>query len=122
MNGVLGLLLGFCLLLLPYVLGGMGAGDVKALAALGAWLGPQGTWVLFIYMGVAGGLMALGILIRQGILQEKIRQGWTFLLNLFLCHGRVAPVAATPKRQQEGIPYGVAIALGMGMLLVTGRG
>ncbi len=35
-NLLLGLALGFGLLLLPYALGGMGAGDVKALAALGA--------------------------------------------------------------------------------------
>ena len=39
-SGILGLLMGFGFLILPYILGGMGAGDVKALAALGAWLGP----------------------------------------------------------------------------------
>ncbi len=46
-----GLLLGLGLLLLPYILGGMGAGDVKALAALGAWLGPKGIFSVFCYMG-----------------------------------------------------------------------
>ena len=38
-TALLGLLAGFVLLLIPYLLGGMGAGDVKALAALGALLG-----------------------------------------------------------------------------------
>ena len=36
LDGLAGLGLGFCLLLVPYLLGGMGAGDVKACAALGA--------------------------------------------------------------------------------------
>ncbi len=39
LDGLAGLGLGFILLLVPYLLGGMGAGDVKASAALGAWLG-----------------------------------------------------------------------------------
>ena len=39
LDGLAGLGLGFILLLGPYLLGGMGAGDVKASAALGAWLG-----------------------------------------------------------------------------------
>ena len=59
-DGILGMLLGFAFLILPYLWGGMGAGDVKALAALGAWLGPKLTVFLFCYMGIAGGVIALG--------------------------------------------------------------
>ncbi len=39
-TSILGLITGFLLLIIPYLMGGMGAGDVKALAALGALLGP----------------------------------------------------------------------------------
>jgi prepilin peptidase CpaA len=121
-DGLLGLLLGFGFLILPYIMGGMGAGDVKALAALGAWLGPTGTLYLFCYMGIAGGLMSLGVLIWKGVLWQKIRLGWAYLLNLLLCHGRVKTVTSSSRQIIAGIPYGVAIALGMGMLLVTGAG
>jgi prepilin peptidase CpaA len=120
MDGALGLLLGFGLLILPYVLGGMGAGDVKALASLGAWLGPKGTIFLFCYMGIAGGLMALAVLVRKGILWQKIRQWGGSLLNLVLCQGANSVAAITPAQETKGIPYGVAIALGMGVLLLTG--
>ena len=85
------MLLGFAFLILPYLWGGMGAGDVKALAALGAWLGPKLTVLLFCYMGIAGGVMALGYLAWQGSLREKIKQGWTFLLNLILCRPAAPP-------------------------------
>jgi prepilin peptidase CpaA len=42
-----GFAVGFSLLLLPWLLGGGGMGDVKMLAALGAWLGPLGILIAF---------------------------------------------------------------------------
>ena len=119
-NGLLGMLLGFAFLILPYLWGGMGAGDVKALAALGAWLGPKLTVFLFCYMGIAGGVIALGYLVWQGNLWEKIKQGWTFLLNLILCRPDGPPRPPSPSQVTAGIPYGVAIAVGMMILVGVG--
>ena len=42
-----------------FLLGGMGAGDVKLLAALGAWLGPGDAFWLAIYASMAGGVIAV---------------------------------------------------------------
>ena len=106
-DGFLGMLLGFAFLILPYLWGGMGAGDVKALAALGAWLGPKLTVFLFCYMGVAGGVIAIGYLVWQGILWQKIKEGWVFLLNLILCRPAGAPRPPSPALLTDGIPYGV---------------
>ena len=119
-DGLLGMLLGFVLLILPYLWGGMGAGDVKALAALGAWLGPKLTVLLFCYMGIAGGVIALGYLAWQGILWQKIKDGWTFLLNLVLCRPDGPPRPPSPADLTEGIPYGAAIAVGMIALVGAG--
>jgi prepilin peptidase CpaA len=119
-DGFLGMLLGFAFLILPYLWGGMGAGDVKALAALGAWLGPQLTVFLFCYMGIAGGVIAVGYLVWQGILWEKIKQGWCLLVNLILCRPYGAPNPPSPSQLTEGIPYGVAIAVGMMVLVGVG--
>ena len=96
------------------------AGDVKALAALGAWLGPQFTLFLFCYMGIAGGVIALGYLVWQGSLWGKIKQGWTFLLNMMLCQPDGPPRPPSPSQLTEGIPYGVAIAVGMMILVGVG--
>jgi prepilin peptidase CpaA len=119
-DGFLGMLLGFACLILPYLWGGMGAGDVKALAALGAWLGPKLTVVLFCYMGIAGGVIAVGYLVWQGILWQKTKEGWVFLLNLLLCRPAGSPRPLSPAQFTEGIPYGVAIAVGMLALVGVG--
>jgi len=119
-DGILGMLLGFACLLLPYLWGSMGAGDVKALAALGAWLGPNLTLFLFCYMGIAGGVIAVGYMVWEGSLWQRVKHGWTFLLNLMLCRPAGTPRPPSPDRLTAGIPYGVAIAVGM--LILVGAG
>ncbi len=121
-SGFSGLALGFSLLIFFYLMGGMGAGDVKALAALGAWLGPWPTFMLGLYMAIIGGLLALGVLWWKGRLWSKIRRGWVILANWVLfrpyrLEGRAAP---SPAPKTEGIPYAVALALGMLILVVIG--
>jgi prepilin peptidase CpaA len=118
--GIQGMLLGFAFLILPYLWGGMGAGDVKALAALGAWLGPKLTVFLFCYMGIAGGVIALGYLAWQGILWQKIKAGWVCLLNRVLCQPAGVSPPQNPAKLNTGIPYGVAIAVGMLILVGVG--
>lgn len=114
-DGLLGLALGLVLLLLPYALGGMGAGDVKTMAAMGAWLGPRLTFHLFLYTGLAGGLIIVGVLVRRGELLVKLRRAWIFLLNWVLSRpaGAGPPPPPTPRSNDYRVPYGLALALGM---------
>ena len=122
-QAILGWLLGLALLLLPYIYGGMGAGDVKALAALGAWLGPKGIFSVFCYMGLAGGILSLGVLIWNGVLWNYLRQGWILLQSLILCRSqKIMFETLTPDSGlTAGLPYGVAIALGMVAYLKLGN-
>jgi prepilin peptidase CpaA len=118
-SGFLGLALGFGLLIMPYLLRGMGAGDVKALAALGAWLGPQHTFFLFLYMGICGGLLILLVLGWRGVLWSYLRQVWNYLRRW----GRGPAPGTTPPGEslpQQKIPYAVAMALGMAVLYWRG--
>ncbi len=115
LDGLAGLGLGLILLLGPYLLGGMGAGDVKASAALGAWLGLQRAFYLFVYMGLSGGVIILVMLLWQGRLLAGIREGWHFLLNWLLCRPYDAKPPPSSLRKTT-IPYGAAMALGMGLL------
>lgn len=114
-SGFLGLILGFSLLIIPYLLQGMGAGDVKALAALGTWLGPWDTLFLFVYMGIAGGVLIIVVLLWRGVLWSYMRRGWWFLKKL--CRVQlpgIEPAESLPPQQR--IPYAAALALGMVIL------
>jgi len=112
LDGGGGAVLGSFLLLWPYLRGGMGAGDVKALAALGAWLGLEHTLYLFICMGLAGGVIIIAVLVWQGRLRATLRPAATQLVNRVLCGSRLTlPTRAAAGRLE--IPYGAALALGM---------
>jgi prepilin peptidase CpaA len=120
-QGVLGLALGFALLIGFYLKGGMGAGDVKALAALGAWLGPVSTLYLFIYMGLAGIPLIFFFLWRRGEIQAKFREWRTALANKVLLHSQ-SPFfsSSSAPAKTDGLPYAVALALGMVVLFWRG--
>jgi|OpeIllAssembly_1097287.scaffolds.fasta_scaffold756728_2 prepilin peptidase CpaA len=106
-----GILAGAALLLPFYMLGGMGAGDVKLLAASGSILGPEEVLVAFLYSALIGGLYAIVVLYRHGALREAIIQLGHTLVGLVLATGFTMP----SSRAFAGIPrlcYGVAISLG----------
>jgi prepilin peptidase CpaA len=67
-----GWLTGLILFLPFFALGGMGGGDVKLLAALGAWLGAYDTLYLALYSGVAGGALALVVAFARGYLRVAL--------------------------------------------------
>ena len=119
-DGLLGLLLGFVLMIGFYLAAGMGAGDVKALAALGTWLGPWNTFLLFIFMGLSGLPAVIIFLWYRGQLFNKIRQFWAWLLNLALIRSKdAAKPGKTAPAPEERMPYAVAITLGMALLCLS---
>ena len=65
-QGVLGALVGFAVLIIPWLMHGMGAGDVKLMMAIGAWLGPWLTLVAFCAGGLVGGVIAMVMIIASG--------------------------------------------------------
>src|ERR1700730_11617385 len=86
-NGVLscaeGWAVGVAAFIIPFALGGLGAGDIKLLAALGAWLGPyQAIW-LALYTGVAGGVLAYFVAVFHGYLPQALSN-----VGLLLTHWR----------------------------------
>lgn len=54
-------------------MGGMGAGDVKLCAAIGAWIGPRQLLIALVLTSVAGGLMALCWMASAGFLKNMFR-------------------------------------------------
>jgi prepilin peptidase CpaA len=106
-----GLATGFSLLIVPYLLGGMGAGDVKALAALGALLGPGAIFQVFLYMGLVGGLMAVLHYAFNHDLKKKCVQGLN-ALRLVVYTQDVVDLKPEPSLEKLRFPYAAAIAFG----------
>jgi len=68
-TGFWGMLTGFGLLIVPWLMHGMGAGDVKLLAAIGVWLGPLMTFYSFALGAVLGGIAAVTMILSTGRLR-----------------------------------------------------
>lgn len=107
---VQGATLGLVLLLIPFMLGGMGAGDVKLLAVIGAWQGPQFVWLCFLCTALVGGVIAVIQLTRTGRFIQTLK-----MIVLAFIPGmpkvNTFGTLATAKAG-EAFPYGVAIAAG----------
>jgi prepilin peptidase CpaA len=67
-----------------FAVGGMGAGDVKLLAALAAWLGPLDAMWLATFAAGAGGVFGVIVALSHGYLRQALANVW-----LMLNHWRV---------------------------------
>lgn len=65
LDALLGVLIGF-VAVFPFTwLGGIGGGDLKLVAALGAWLGALGTFYLLFWMAISGMVIAIVAQLRR---------------------------------------------------------
>jgi prepilin peptidase CpaA len=117
---LLGLLVAMAIYVPLYLLRGMGAGDVKLMAALGALAGPRKWLMIFLASALLGGFMALIVAGRRG----RFRQTWwnTGTIVFALSHG-VKPYVANPdldvhNEQALRVPHGTVIAGGVVLSLL----
>ena len=111
MHSTGGLLLGFAFLLPVYLFGGMGAGDVKLMGAVGSILGPQGVFIAFLYSAIAGGVYALFVLARSRVLKQTAGR-YGFMLRGYLVTGQLTYLSPAAEEKLPRLCYGVAISLG----------
>ena len=112
--GLLGMLCGLATLLPLYAVGGMGSGDVKLMAGIGAWLGWQVTWQAFVVTAVVGAAMALAMACWGGQFKKHLAQAFV-ILNEWksgMSLHELSDAAAERKPRMKLLPYGVPICVG----------
>lgn len=108
-ESLFGAVIGFLILLIPYFLGGIGAGDVKLLAVIGAFGGVHFVITSFLYGAIVGGIISIGLLVRRGDLRAT-------LYRILLFYQLPIKIDKQNKQvyeaQKEKFPYGIAITSG----------
>jgi prepilin peptidase CpaA len=110
--GIAGWATGVALLIAPYALGGMGAGDLKLLGALGAWLGPGDIFWLAMYTGIAGAVMALIVGAWNGYLRPAVGNIWLLLTHWRVSGLRPFPELTLESSQGPRLAYAAPILVG----------
>ena len=102
----------------------MGAGDVKLMTGVGAWLGASTTVYVFAVAAAATGIYSLVVLMRHGRLGHAVAtiQVTMFQFKTLAKHlgasQRVESVVHRDDRRQRLIPFGAMIALGVVAVLI----
>ncbi len=108
-----GIAVGFALLLPLYILRATGAGDVKLMAMVGAYLGPWGVASAALLSFLAGGVLALAVVLARGALGQLFANLRTMLFGTLLNAMTTGKTTITAPAASVGkLPYGVAIAIG----------
>lgn len=107
-----GLALGIAVFILPYLMGGMGAGDAKLMGAVGAIIGARGVFIAFLFTAIIGGVYALIlVLIKRQHFKDFFTRHVT-TLKTFIFTQQFIPIPDDQNEKKPKLCYGIAIALG----------
>ncbi|QDL37133.1 A24 family peptidase [Rhodoferax sediminis] len=108
-----GLAVGLAAFMPFYLLRAMGAGDVKLMAMVGAFLGPASTLGAVLTTFIAGGVLAIAAAIRNGAMATLLQnlRFMTIDLTTKAMTGSAVQVQAPPASAGQ-VPYALAIAAG----------
>lgn len=130
---VLGFMTGLGIFIIPFVLGGMGGGDVKLMAAIGALKGWRFVLSTAVFSGLAGGVIVIILLIKQKKLFLTLKRVLAiilkpimFILTLTFENKKLKQfnnwlLDSQINWEKQYIPYGVAIGIGAMITLFTMR-
>lgn len=111
--GVAGLTGGLVIFFPLFALRAMGAGDVKLMAALGAWMGWQQALYIALYGSVAGGVLALVVAARHRYTRTAVSNVRTLLTHWWLVGIKPLPALTLESGTAMRLPYAVPIFVGV---------
>ncbi|MCP4248835.1 MAG: prepilin peptidase [bacterium] len=120
--GLGGLAVGFGVLIVPWIMHAMGAGDVKLMAAIGVWFGPWMTLVSFALGAMIGGVIAVIMILAGG----KAKSAWANLgVIMIKCTSRETAFGEFGSAHSFGsssslLPYGIPLTIGS-LIVLSGQ-
>ena len=116
-----GMMLGFVIMLPCYALRIMGAGDVKLMAMVGAFLGVDDCFKAIIFSFIVGGIAALGFaLLNKAMMRMLENVRGIMQTMMFSVIGGFKPDVRIEASQSIGkLPYGICISLGTAAYVVA---
>jgi prepilin peptidase CpaA len=113
-QSLLGIVVGIAVLILPFALGWIGAGDVKYFGVVGALLGVSWLPRVFFYSALIAGLIAFGYLSMGLASISRFKEFWLDFKAVVLSMGNVLPDPVRTKTggRSNSVPWGVAFAAG----------
>jgi prepilin peptidase CpaA len=112
MQSLAGLGVGALLFGIPCWMGGMGMGDVKLCAAIGAWIGPSQMLTALVMTGIVGGVIALCWAAAGGFLVELFNGTGDLIFGLKTRGLRPHAELVLDNPLTRKMPYAPAIAIG----------
>jgi prepilin peptidase CpaA len=111
---LVGTAVGLACLLPLYAIGGMGAGDVKLMAGVGAWLGGTVTFQAFLVSAAVGGVLAVLMVVYRKAWKKHITQFGAITREILTIRDpeKLSEIAAERKKSMLLLPYGIPIAIG----------
>jgi prepilin peptidase CpaA len=111
-QSIAGFVVAIVVLLLPFALGWIGAGDVKLFGVIGALLGLRWLPRVFFYSALVAGLIAGWYLISSLSGRVRFKELWWDVKLTLLSMGQVTPEPVHKRTNGGSVPWGVAFSVG----------
>lgn len=122
LNGFLfsagGLAVGLGIFIVPYVLGGMGAGDVKLMGAIGAIVGAKGIIIASLLVILVGGGYGLVLYALNPRYTTALLKRLWMALQMFVFTRQLILMPPADDNKMPSLRYAVPIALGAGGYMI----
>lgn len=111
---LLGTIVGGLTLLPFYAIGGMGAGDVKMMAGIGAWVHSTVVFNSFCVGAIVGGVIAVAMVIQAGQWKKHYNQFFYIFNEIMTVRDpeKLSEIAGERKSSMRLLPYGIPMAIG----------
>lgn len=114
-----GLGTGLLLLLIPYLMNGIGGGDVKLMGMVGAFLGAKAVAAAFLFIAIVGGIYAFNVIFLHRHAFRGIFKNRQAVFYEFLIMRRISPGSFAQCSRQPRLKYGLAITFGTGLYIIS---